>query len=124
MRAPEGSEFGTGAALRRIAGVVDARGAPPAPEPEPGRRGRVVPPNPLAPPPPLTDGYDEALFAPTDRPDEPITAGVPFGPGPGITRLPSETDRAFALRVADLLEQRPEVSERLRAYIDKLRAGG
>lgn len=24
-----------------------------------------------------------ALFAPTERPDEPITAGAPFGPGPG-----------------------------------------
>jgi hypothetical protein len=23
------------------------------------------------------------LFAPTERPDEPITAGVPIGPGPG-----------------------------------------
>jgi hypothetical protein len=23
------------------------------------------------------------LFAPTERPDEPITAGAPFGPGPG-----------------------------------------
>jgi hypothetical protein len=27
------------------------------------------------------------LFAPTERPDEPITAGAPFGPGPG----PAET---------------------------------
>ena len=29
------------------------------------------------------------LFAPTERPDEPITAGAPFGPGPGPDMLPS-----------------------------------
>jgi hypothetical protein len=32
----------------------------------------------MAPPTPL--------FAPTERPDEPITAGAPFGPGPGPTQ--------------------------------------
>lgn len=28
------------------------------------------------------------LFAPTQRPDEPITAGAPFGPGPGPDAMP------------------------------------
>ena len=40
------------------------------------------------------------LFAPTQRPDEPVTAGAPFGPGPGpmpmsmvpTTRRPSLTE--------------------------------
>jgi hypothetical protein len=27
------------------------------------------------------------LFAPTERPDEPITAGAPFGPGPGASPM-------------------------------------
>lgn len=31
------------------------------------------------------------LFAPTARPDEPITAGAPFGPGPGVAP-PQVTD--------------------------------
>lgn len=29
------------------------------------------------------------LFAPTERPDEPVTAGAPFGPGPGPIESPS-----------------------------------
>jgi hypothetical protein len=30
-----------------------------------------------------------ALGAPTQRPDEPVTAGLPFGPGPGPEVLPA-----------------------------------
>ena len=33
------------------------------------------------------------LFAPTERPDEPITAGAPFGPGPGPAMRPQSTGR-------------------------------
>lgn len=29
-----------------------------------------------------------ALFSPTNRPDEPVTAGAPFGPGPGPQGAP------------------------------------
>lgn len=32
------------------------------------------------------------LFAPTQRPDEPITAGAPFGPGAGPAAAPSYRD--------------------------------
>jgi hypothetical protein len=49
--------------------------APAAPRP---RTGRQVVSEEMAPPTPL--------FAPTERPDEPITAGAPFGPGPGPTQ--------------------------------------
>jgi hypothetical protein len=45
------------------------------------------------------------LFAPTERPDEPITAGAPFGPGPGPAisnvaagRRPSESLMRLAQR--------------------------
>lgn len=30
-----------------------------------------------------------SLFAPSQRPDEPVTAGAPFGPGPGPTMMPA-----------------------------------
>ena len=40
------------------------------------------------------------LFAPTERPDEPITAGAPFGPGPGPT-----TRRAPVGRLAETLSR-------------------
>jgi len=33
------------------------------------------------------------LFAPTERPDEPITAGAPFGPGPGPAMRQQPTGR-------------------------------
>lgn len=45
------------------------------------------------------------LFAPTARPDEPITAGAPFGPGAGPSVDPSQTDvqRADAAALATYL---------------------
>lgn len=30
------------------------------------------------------------LFAPTQRPEEPVTAGAPFGPGPGPQPMPQQ----------------------------------
>jgi hypothetical protein len=36
------------------------------------------------------------LNAPTERPDEPMTAGAPFGPGPGMEALPQPPDPAVA----------------------------
>ena len=32
------------------------------------------------------------LFAPSQRPDEPVTAGADFGPGPGSEALPMSPD--------------------------------
>ena len=40
------------------------------------------------------------LFAPTQRPDEPITAGAPFGPGPG-----APTPRVSGNSLASTLEK-------------------
>lgn len=34
------------------------------------------------------------LFAPTQRPDEPVTAGAPFGPGPGPAPMTAQQERA------------------------------
>ncbi len=74
--------------------------------------------------PDLNDGYDRVLFAPTDRPGEPITQGAPFGPGANWIPRPHEDDRSFLLRVASDLENTPGASGPLRAYIDKIRLGG
>ena len=41
------------------------------------------------------------LFAPTNRPDEPVTAGAPFGPG----RNPTETTRGQRRSVADSIQK-------------------
>lgn len=108
-RAPEGSEHGQQAALERLAHAV------PAP-----RQGALQP----APPGigEANDGFDEVLFAPTERPDEPITAGVDFGPGPPALRRPAETERSYMLRLAEVLE-RSSLSGELAAYIEAIRAG-
>lgn len=39
-----------------------------------------------------------ALFSPTERPDEPITSGVPVGPGPGPAPAPVATRVSQTLR--------------------------
>jgi len=43
------------------------------------------------------------LFAPTERPDEPITAGAPFGPGPSPTPRSRTPGRTFASTLEKLL---------------------
>jgi hypothetical protein len=42
------------------------------------------------------------LFAPTQRPDEPITAGAPFGPGPG-PQTPSRSGKSLTATLEKLL---------------------
>jgi len=102
-----------------MAGTVQA--------PAPQRPQRVQPINPVAEGTRPEDddasgGYDEALFAPSDRPDEPITHGAPFGPGANFVALPYEDEYAFRRRVADELESSGPAS--LGPYIAKLRTGG
>jgi len=36
------------------------------------------------------------LFGPTQRPDEPVTAGAPFGPGDGPSRQMNNTEQSIA----------------------------
>lgn len=69
--------------------------------------------------PELNGGYDPALFGPSDRPNEPITSGAPFGPGPAFVPTPQEDSRTFMLRVADSLSQTPELA----SYVARIRAG-
>lgn len=71
----------------------------------------------------LNDGYDSALFAPTNRPDVPVTNGAPFGEGANYVPLPSEDDFTFMQRVANDLDSGPQ-SGQLREFISKIRLGG
>lgn len=43
--------------------------------------------------PAMPDGGPTPLFAPSERPDEPLTAGAPFGPGPGPMGGPPKAAR-------------------------------
>ena len=67
----ENAEFNTlqGQAPMSAAGQTTAR----APRPKPGRG----------------DGGSVPLFSPTQRPDEPVTSGAPFGPGDGPPTNPT-----------------------------------
>lgn len=68
-------------------------------------------PAPFVPPPPPTP-----IDAPTERPWEPSTAGLPFGPGPGPEALgTAPNDTVSLLRAAYRINPNPDV---LRLLLD------
>lgn len=82
--------------------------------------------------PPMEDGSElyqpsgpeeEFLFGPTDRPNEPITAGAPFGPGPLAPKGSFRTERAQVATVAELVRTNPQVSAEARAWAARVQAG-
>ena len=71
------------------------------------------------------------LFAPSQRPDEPITAGIPMGAGPGPevlginNNLDTQEDRDRMLSYLPALEvvaAAPNSSQAFRNYVRQLRA--
>jgi hypothetical protein len=44
------------------------------------------------------------LFAPTERPDEPVTAGMDFGPGPGSEALNLPRERSLSEILASMMD--------------------
>lgn len=73
-------------------------------------------------------GVSVPLSAPTQRPDEPVTAGLPMGPGPGPEVLPNlgpfgpTTDQP-TLEVYQIL-QSLWPSQALASAIEEIKAGG
>jgi len=61
-----------------------------------------------------------SLFAPSERPDEPVTAGMPFGPGPGEPA--PQQSRSFANTLRKLLpyDQNGAIE---RLYLTAIRRG-
>lgn len=51
------------------------------------------------------------LFAPTGRPDEPVTAGAPVGPGPGQSMMPSAPPDAMRSDLETLKRYLPDLEE-------------
>lgn len=64
---------------------------------------------------------DMFLFSGTDKPDEPITAGAPFGPGP--MGRPYETSGQFIQRVSGVLARTSNVPPEVKAFLDRAAAG-
>lgn len=66
-----------------------------------------------------------SLFAPTARPNEPITAGAPFGPGPGpaaagIPMITPEQQAMEQLRQIAVAYQLDDLLDAVDAYGDEL----
>lgn len=88
-----GGQYGEGQEMMDLQTSAPMSKAPAQPRMRQPRSGRQVVEEGMSPTP---------LFAPTERPDEPITAGAPFGPGPGpAASAPAPT--SFASTLAKLL---------------------
>jgi hypothetical protein len=110
----ENAEFNTlqGQAPMSAAGQTTAR----APRPRQGRGGGGM-------------GGPVPLFSPTQRPDEPVTAGAPFGPGEGPPTSPgrlniSQNDAQLLSRyMPDLMvmAQDPNTPDGFKRFVRHLR---
>lgn len=116
-RAPQGQPYGEAKAQ------IDAQQQIPLPQPQQGAPQAAGPSGAAA-----ANGvpYQPVpLFDPTERPDEPITAGLPFGPGAGPPQKPSPLwEAAAALNQVDEKEIDSETKD-LRDLLNiSLRQGG
>lgn len=85
-----GGQYGEGQEMMDLQTSAPMSKAPAQPRMRQPRSGRQV----------AEEGMQVTpLFAPTERPDEPITAGAPFGPGPG----PSNSSASAGASVSDSL---------------------
>lgn len=107
----ENAEFNTlqGQAPMSAAGQTTAR----APRPKQGRSG----------------GGSVPLFSPTERPDEPVTAGAPFGPGDGppinptMASLRATDAQMLAKYLPDMMvmANSPDVPDGFKRFVRHLR---
>lgn len=80
-----GGQYGEGQEMMDLQTSAPMSKAPAQPRMRQPRSGRQV----------AEEGMQVTpLFAPTERPDEPITAGAPFGPGPGPAQQLSLADES------------------------------
>jgi len=104
-------------------------GTPPAtPPPDPSGHQPFDFENVPPPDPNLVGPLDERmswLLGPTQRPEEPVTAGHPVGPGAGFVIRPSETIDQFRNRVASVLDSVPFFRDdpNMQMYLNRLRRG-
>ena len=111
--------YGERQEMRDIQGGAQmAQGSMPAGSPTMPSNGMTPPSAPVSPGQGITP-----LTDPTERPDEPITAGAPLGAGPGPTPQPNEA--ANLLPYLPVLEARanmPESSQTLRNIVNYLKS--
>lgn len=110
---PPSAEYGQGEALRRSQQAVPMAGTP-VPAPPPAGAG-------AAPVRYATPSDTPNLTDPTRRPDEPLEAGMPFGPGPGPSAAPAPMSDTEA-RLRALYQAFP--TRELRELIRQIDMGG
>lgn len=118
---PPSAEYGQGERLRRSQQAVPMAGAPPVPTATPAG-GAPASQGPMPPPPPGD------FTRPTERPGEPLTTGIPSGPGGGpevlsASRRPDpelEALRAY-LPTLELLASQPNASPSAQMFVRRLR---
>jgi hypothetical protein len=68
---------------------------------------------------------EEFLFSPSDRPEEPITAGMGFGAGPNraSVMVVGETPQQFSPRSAQTLQAEGESSPGMKAFLARVERG-
>lgn len=121
VRVGVGQAYGVAAkqaAMQRAIPLPDVP-TPTPPAGSPAAGPVAVPPAPPRPLPP-------ALSDPTRRPDEPVTAGVPSGAGPGPEVL-GQADPALAklgalLPVLEIAASRPDATQDIRNFVRLVRA--
>ena len=89
-----GGAYGEGQELMDLQTSAPMSKAPEQPRMRQPRSGRQVVEEGMRPTP---------LFAPTERPNEPITAGAPFGPGPGPSAAPTYSPASLTATLQKLL---------------------
>lgn len=107
-----GGEYGEGQEMMDLQTSAPMSKAPAAPRPSRSRGAGQIVQEEMRPTP---------LFAPTERPEEPLTAGAPFGPGPGPRQQPpaaamNETIRRY-LPVLEAATQWPDTPENFKALV-------
>lgn len=106
--AAPGQTYGQG-----VQQLTAQQAVPMAPQPPAGPTGQSAAPAPVAP------GSLGPLTAPTSRPDEPLTAGAPVGPGANSLGLPTAPSPLMQAQV--FLNQIPNLPASLAAIRDTLR---
>ncbi len=65
------------------------------------------------------DEEEAFLFSPTDRPDEPLTTGMGFGPGPNVASavVQGESRTQFAQRIGQQMQAEGENSPGMKKFL-------
>lgn len=119
IRDPGGLAYGDGQELRSVQGAATMSGQSPqaAAQAQGGAPG--VPLAQMSP----------DLFAPSNRPDEPVTAGMPFGPGAGPEAIsnpmpegPTQARLKAYLPVYIQMAESPYVSPEFKSFVAYIRS--